>query len=258
MSNDDIHGLSGAYAVDAVDDAERARFEAHLMGCSECQDEVDSLRSAAGELAVEALTSPPPSLRARVLGDISSARPLPPHVAPAEGSAPEQVADHATPAPASLESKRDQSPRRARARSWLVGVAAAAVLAAGGLAWHPWSPSTRAVQLTATQQVLAAKDAQRFEQQIGGATATIVRSPGLKKAVILAANLPAPQAGKVYELWLQQGKTLVRAGFLPAGSVNTVLLEGDAGTASGAGITLEPAGGSSTPSLPPVALISFT
>jgi len=26
MSNDDIHGLSGAYAVDAVDDVERARF----------------------------------------------------------------------------------------------------------------------------------------------------------------------------------------------------------------------------------------
>ena len=28
MNNDDIHGLSGAYAVDAVDDVERARFEA--------------------------------------------------------------------------------------------------------------------------------------------------------------------------------------------------------------------------------------
>jgi hypothetical protein len=26
MSNDDIHGLSGAYAVDAVDDVERARL----------------------------------------------------------------------------------------------------------------------------------------------------------------------------------------------------------------------------------------
>jgi hypothetical protein len=32
MNNDDIHGLSGAYVVDAVDDSERDLFEAHLAG----------------------------------------------------------------------------------------------------------------------------------------------------------------------------------------------------------------------------------
>jgi hypothetical protein len=46
MNNDDIHGLSGAYAVD---DVERARFEAHLAGCDTCRDEVSS--PAASELA---------------------------------------------------------------------------------------------------------------------------------------------------------------------------------------------------------------
>jgi anti-sigma-K factor RskA len=50
---------------------------------------------------------------------------------------------------------------------------------------------------------------------------------------------------------------MVKAGFLPHGSSNTVLLQGDATSAAGAGITIEPAGGSPTPSLPPVALISF-
>ena len=45
--NDDIHSLVGAYAVDAVDDAERARFEDHLATCAECRAEVDSLRGAA-------------------------------------------------------------------------------------------------------------------------------------------------------------------------------------------------------------------
>ena len=30
----DIHALSGAYAVDAVDDLERARFERHLQELS--------------------------------------------------------------------------------------------------------------------------------------------------------------------------------------------------------------------------------
>jgi hypothetical protein len=47
------------------------------------------------------------------------------------------------------------------------------------------------------------------------------------------------------------------AGFMPAGPSNTVLLAGDAATAAGVGSTVEPASGSDTPSLPPVALVSF-
>jgi hypothetical protein len=50
---------------------------------------------------------------------------------------------------------------------------------------------------------------------------------------------------------------LVKAGFLPTGSSNTVLLQGDTVTAAGAGITIEPTGGSTIPTLPPVALIAF-
>jgi anti-sigma factor RsiW len=36
----DIHALSGAYAVDAVDDIERASFERHLASCPTCRAEV--------------------------------------------------------------------------------------------------------------------------------------------------------------------------------------------------------------------------
>lgn len=247
MSNDDIHGLSGAYAVDAVDDVERARFEAHMAGCSPCQAEVASLRAAAAELSSTTLTTPPPSLRASVLRDISAVRPLPP-----ESPAPD--------APASLDSKRverAERTRRAPLRQWLVGVAAAAVLATGGVVWQPWATDNNTVQLTAMEQVLQARDAQRFEQKVGDATATIVRSPGLKKAVIVTANMPDAPVGKVYELWLQQGTEMVAAGLMPAGKANKVLLEGDAASAAAVGITVEPAGGSEKPTLPPVAVISF-
>ena len=262
MSDDDIHGLSGAYAVDAVDDVEHARFEAHMASCSQCRDEVDSLRAAAGELALVSVAAPPPSLRAAVLRDIGSVRPLPPLVTPEhEASAPEPAAPTVAPsapsAPASLESKRAERSRRAPLRQWLAGVAAAAVLATGGLVWHPWSSDRSTVQLTATQQVLQAKDAQRIEAKVGDATATIVRSPSLKKAVIVTANMPAPPDGKVYELWLQQGLRMTKAGLMPAGPANTVLLQGDAASALAVGITVEPAGGSETPSLPPVALVNF-
>ncbi|MEO6145426.1 MAG: anti-sigma factor [Dermatophilaceae bacterium] len=284
VDDNDIHTLSGAYAVDAVDAAERARFEAHLTDCSECRDEVASLRAAAGELASVTLASPPPSLRAAVLRDISSVRPLPPRVTEqAPAPATPTAAPSAPPAPptavpsapvppgpvgtapvasapvasASLESKRAERARRAPLRQWLVGIAAAAVLATGGVVWHPWSADRSTVQLTATQQVLQAKDAQRIEAKVGDATATIVRSTSLRKAVIVTANMPAAPEGKVYELWLQQGSAMVKAGLMPDGPANTVLLEGDAATASGVGITVEPAGGSDTPTLPPVAVVAF-
>ena len=251
MNNVDIHGLSGAYAVDAVDAIEWARFEAHMTGCSQCRAEVASLRAAATELTSLTLTSPPASLRATILGEISDVRPLPPLVAPLV--APDEAPSAAT----SLESKRSERAQRAPLRQWLAGVAAAGVLATGGLLWHPWTSGAGSVQQIAMDQVLQAKDAQHFEKKVGDATATIVRSPSLKKAFIVTANLPAAPAGKVYELWLQQGATMIRAGLLPAGDANTVLLEGDAASASAVGITVEPAGGSETPTLPPVAVIDF-
>jgi anti-sigma factor RsiW len=263
MTDDDIHDLSGAYVVDAVDDAERALFEAHLADCPACQSEVASLRAAAGHLSLGTVTTPPPSLRESVLRDISAVRPLPPLVTSREEPAPEPVAASASasaaPAvPTTLEAKRTERARRApRLQRWLVGVAAAAVLATGGAIWHPWSPQKISVQPTAMQQVLQSQDAERFTTNVGAATATIVRSPSLKKAVIVTANMPAAPAGKVYELWLQQGKTMVRAGLMPPGQANTVLLDGNAASANGVGITIEPTGGSDKPTLPPVALIAF-
>ena len=38
MTAHEIHALAGAYAVDALDDLERVRFEAHLAVCAECKE----------------------------------------------------------------------------------------------------------------------------------------------------------------------------------------------------------------------------
>ena len=38
----DLHKLTGAYAVDALDELERARFEQHLTECDDCRAEVAS------------------------------------------------------------------------------------------------------------------------------------------------------------------------------------------------------------------------
>jgi anti-sigma-K factor RskA len=67
-----------------------------------------------------------------------------------------------------------------------------------------------------------------------------------------------PPEGKVYELWLDHERVgMVPAGLMAQGGEQEILLKGDPATALGAGITVEPAGGSKTPTLPPVTLFSF-
>ena len=107
---------------------------------------------------------------------------------------------------------------------------------------------------------VAAKDAQRFEKVVDGAKATVIRSASLGKAVLIADNMPAAPEGKDFQLWLQQGDHMVSAGLMPHGHADTVtvLLDGDAATATAAGITLEPAGGSQEPTTAPVALFAFS
>ena len=74
----DLHKLTGAYAVDALDELERARFEQHLATCDDCRAEVAELRETAALLADTVATHPPASLRESVLAGISQVRPLPP------------------------------------------------------------------------------------------------------------------------------------------------------------------------------------
>lgn len=227
----DIHKLTGAYALDAVDDIERASFEAHLTECEDCRTEVASLRETAALLAESAAVTPPPSLRDSVLSGISQVRPLPPIVAP---------------------------PRRAAWFPVLVAAALVAVLGIGAAVWQPWAPSDNG-SLTAAEQVLKASDAQRVEVDLGETgRATVVRSKSVGKAVITTEDMAAAPAGKVYELWLESAEgDMIPAGLMGDEPDQTLVLDGDAAGATAAGITVEPDGGSAEPTLPIVAIFDF-
>ncbi len=232
----EIHALSGAYAVDALDDIERAQFERHLAECAECRAEVASLRSTAALLAETTATAPPEGLRHKVLADIATVRPLPPTVGP--GAAPR---------------------RRFRLAPLVAAAAVIAAVGAGGIVVaEPWADDTNQTQVSAVDRVLQAEDAERYTQSIDGSEATLVRSRSLNKAVLVTKDMAPPPDGKVYELWLDhEGVGMVSAGLMPEGGEQQILLEGDPATALGAGITVEPAGGSEEPTLPPVTLFAF-
>jgi anti-sigma-K factor RskA len=237
----DIHALSGAYAVDALDEAERVRFEQHLESCPECRAEVRSFCETAALIAEATVEAPPPSLRAGVLDAIGAVRPLPPETTP-DG-----------------EAAQDLATVRRSGRRWFPAMVAAAVavilLAAGALVWQPWHHGG---QTSLAAQVMQAPDAVKVMEPVpGGGELTVWRSPSLKRAVMVADHVPAPPAGKVYQLWLQQpGTGMVSAGLMSDPTAPTVLA-GDAATAKAAAITVEPDTGSSHPTSPPIATFPF-
>jgi anti-sigma-K factor RskA len=235
----DIHALSGAYAVDALDDTERTQFEKHLAVCAACRSEVQSFRETAAIMTVtEAEEAPPASLRATVLAGISQVRPFPPE----------------TPEIASPESVSTVVTLRRRMLPTLVAAAAVLVLiGAGAVIWHPWSSGHS--QTTLAEQVLDAPDAVKVIEKVPGGNGelTLVRSASLKRAVMVGEGVPEPPSGKTYQLWLKQpGLGMVSAGLMPD-SHEPTLLSGDASSALAAAVSVEPAGGSKHPSTDVVA-----
>jgi anti-sigma-K factor RskA len=68
MAQPEIHDLSAAYALDALDPEDRWTYERHLDTCDRCREEVAALRESAGELAYAADDAEPsPELRDRIL-----------------------------------------------------------------------------------------------------------------------------------------------------------------------------------------------
>ncbi len=247
----DVHALSGAYALDALGPDEAAAFERHLQSCESCRAEVASLREAAGALADTVAAAPPERLRSSVLAGISQVRPLPP------------VDERAviTDATAASEPLVDQLADRRRTRRpsrWLVGVAAALALLAG-------AATVRAVQLDRQLQsvvasaddvtrVLTAPDATTSTARATtGGRAAVVASQSLGEAVLVTDGLPPAPAGSTYQVWYLHGSGApVSAGFVPSGDRSALVLQGELAGASGVGVTVEPAGGSTAPTTTPI------
>jgi len=64
----------GAYALDALDEAEATSVAAHLAGCASCRAEYARQVETAGHLADLNPADPPPQLRSRVLAAVVRAR----------------------------------------------------------------------------------------------------------------------------------------------------------------------------------------
>lgn len=247
MNAQDIHALSGAYAVDALDDIERIRFEEHLAACTDCRDEVASLRDTTWMLGGLTDTAPPPEMRDRLLAGIKEIRPLPPE------TTPKHRADEAA------EPSDASSGRRFGWRTFAAAAAVLAMVGTGTVAAVELIREDSSQTMSTAERVLNAKDATTVAVDLpGAARARVVRSVSENRAVLVTSGMPAAPNGKVYELWLQHDDVMVPAGLMPDDSDQTFVLKGDAADASAAGITVEPEGGSDEPTSAPIALFDFS
>lgn len=251
MTVADLHMLTGAYALHALDPAERDAFEAHLAVCESCAEEVREFAATTERLGLSVAEAPPPELRERVLRGIRTVRQEPPLV-------------HRPVAP---EAGAGAVRRLPRAYRFALAACVALAAALGGVAvWQ--HQSAQAERRTADRAdarsaeiaaVLTASDAHATSGTVrGGASATVVESASVGRAVMLTSGLPALPGGRTYQLWYDDSGTMRPAGFVtPAAAHQTVLLKGGLDGAEGMGITVEPAGGSPHPTSTPVALMLF-
>lgn len=249
----DVHTLTGAYALDALDEHERADFEQHLAACPDCKREVEELRRTANRLGAAVAEQPADHVRRRVLAEISRTRQDPPG-----GLSP-------------IRSAAQQRP----ARRWLViltsAAAAIALVLAGAFgvaalhAQHELTTTRQELAAAAADyapvaRVLAQPDAQTVTGVgTAGGDAAVMMSRKLDEGVLLAFNMPAPPTDRTYQAWAigpngDRSLGLIAAG--SAGSSVPVVMDTLGGAAS-VGVTVEPSGGSKQPTTEPIMLISL-
>ena len=244
-----LHALAGAYALDALDDAERDRFERHLRRCPACEREVRGFAATAAALAMAAAAEPPPRLRDRVLAATAVTRQSPPDVA-RRGAARAATRPGVTRSP--------WVPRVALAVGG-AGLAAAAALGVVQVATqHQLDSALARNQEIAT--VLAAPDARiaAAPTSVGGTTVVVV-SRAEQKLVFTSAGLPALPPEKVYELWLLGPGTARPAGLLPppSGGKTAPVLASGVLADDKVGVTVEPVGGTSSPTTTPIVVMTL-
>jgi anti-sigma-K factor RskA len=215
---DELHQLTAAYALDALEPDEARAYEAHLDSCARCRDELAALSGAASALAYAAAgPQPPAELRGRILETARAER--------------QNVVPLRT--------------RRLRL-SPLVGIAAAAacLLVALGI----WNVSLHRDldQRRAIAAVLG--DPKATHVTLPKAAGQLVVSD---KGVALVANVKPAPAGKTYEAWMipKGGKPVPAGTFDGSGPV---LLHGTPTPGVTMAVTIEKHGGSSHPTTPPV------
>jgi anti-sigma-K factor RskA len=226
---DDLTTRAASYAVGALTAAERRELEKELRRSPRLKAEVDEFAETAAMLGLATTpVAPTASLRDSILSAVDAA-------------------------PQTTNVVR--GPWFSRPVAAVLGAAAAIVLIAGG--------TTVALQLnrepSVVEQITAAADYERVVGDVtGGGSVTAVWSASLEQAAILVEDVDDLPSDSIYQAWLiDDAGHAESAGTFQAGSGRTVsvALAGTMDAGDSIGVTIEPAGGSSSPTTTPIVVI---
>jgi anti-sigma factor RsiW len=199
LTPEEIAELLPAYALDAVDDDERAAIEAHLATRPEERDAVADLQVAASMLAHAG--GPPPEgvwerLESAITAPAAIATPTATTPPPARLVPPTVLTPRSAPAP--------HSARVDRRWRWLAAAAAVVALAFGGLGLAErgdggGGAATDPAALAATAMTAPGARRATLTDDAGATLATAVVSTD--GSGYLTSELPPAPAGHTYQLW---------------------------------------------------------
>ncbi|ANE79359.1 anti-sigma factor [Mycobacterium adipatum] len=234
---DELLSLATPYALDAVDDAERAEIDRRVRAAdaetsAAFAGEVRQVREAMALVAGTTAAEPPAQLRDRLLAAVSA----------------EQTG----------QVRQLRAPRR-RWTTAAVAAAAAVVIGVGTFGIGYWLRPAPTV--TTAEQIFAAPDVRTVSGQIPtGGTATVVFSRERNAGVLVMNNVEPPATGTVYQMWLIDNEGPHSAGVMDAGAIapSTTAVLPDLGSSTTLAFTVEPGAGSQRPTTTPFASLPLS
>jgi anti-sigma-K factor RskA len=233
--HDEYEENIAAYVLGALPELEAHVLEQHLAGCESCRAEVELLRPVGHGLARSVpQVEPPASLKASLMRTVN-----------------EEAQRRA-------EQRRDaRAPRGIRQRLGALEprIALAGALAVLALGVVIGVGVDRLANNGAATHTIAAKIDRRL---MPTGTAVLKVSANDRHATLEVSGAPTPPAGRVYQLWIQRGKTIKPGPVFtlgPNGSRSASVPGGVRG-AKAVLVTVEKAGGAQAPTGRPVMTIS--
>ena len=257
-THDEIRDLLATYAMDLLGPEERASVLTHVAQCRACAEEIESLRSTVGELA---LAAPDRSFDARRCNGVRSrllARTAADREARARlaaGQLPEREPRMLRPAAMSR-----QSASRWRSAFMLLAAGVAGLILIGGAQLLQSRDELAQARETESQQRRLVAGLMGPDVKVIELAATERRpgrarmfwNPTLDSWTLIAYELPMPTAGRAYQLWLiTPSDRKISAGvFTPSregNAVATATYALAADSLAAIAVTEEPAGGVPAP-----------
>ena len=212
-----VDELIAGQALHGLSPADEERVTVHVAECERCRRRLREAEAVAASLAYAApAVDPPPQLRDRILASVepvAAVPALPPAAAPA---------------------------RRPRIAWWpRVSAVAVPALAAAVIGVAVWNLSLR-------DQISSLQDSLQHARvtRVGGLGSAVTASDG--RTTLFATVRRAP-AGKTYEAWVIRRSVPIPAGIFAGGGTLTLTLTKAARPGDVIAVTIEPAGGTATP-----------